>query len=157
MVESKNGNGGSLETPPSTKPYLLRAIYEWCVDSGFTPQILVDTRSEEVEVPSHYIQDNRIILNIHPQSVRDFELGNEYLLFSARFSGKPFAITVPIDSVLAVYSRENGQGIVFQNETENSDSESDSGLVEQQPPESDTKPAPDKPGSKSSNHLKLIK
>ncbi len=101
-------------TPGSTKPYLIRAIYDWCLDEGQTPQIMVDVNVDDVAVPASYVKDGKIVLNLHPNSVRQMEMGNEYLLFSARFSGRAEEIIVPVDSVLAVYARENGQGIVFQ-------------------------------------------
>ena len=98
----------------STKPYLVRAIYDWSLDEGLTPQIMVDVEVQGVVVPLNYVKDGKIVLNLHPNSVRDLELGNDYLLFSARFSGRAENITIPIEAVLAVYARENGQGIVFQ-------------------------------------------
>ena len=98
----------------STKPYLVRAIYDWSLDEGLTPQIMVDVDMPGVIVPLNYVKDGKIVLNLHPSSVRDLELGNDYLLFSARFSGRAENITIPIEAVLAVYARENGQGIVFQ-------------------------------------------
>jgi stringent starvation protein B len=113
MTTSDNGDG---DAPPSTstRPYLVRALYQWALANTFTPQVLVATEHQQVQVPLQHIKENRIVLNIHPQSVRGLELGNEYLCFSARFSGKSFDIVVPVDAILAVYSRENGQGIVFQ-------------------------------------------
>ena len=98
----------------STRPYLVRAIYDWSLDQGLTPQIMVDVTMPEVDVPMAYAQDGKIVLNLHPNSVRGLELGDEYLMFSARFSGRPEDIVIPVESVLAVYARENGQGIVFQ-------------------------------------------
>ena len=100
----------------STKPYLLRAIYEWAVDHGMTPQVLVDAGVAEVVVPRDCIKDGRIVLTIHPRSVQGLQLGNEDLLFSTRFAGKPFAVRIPVAAVAAIYCRENGQGIVFQGE-----------------------------------------
>ena len=97
----------------STKPYLLRAIYEWAIDHAMTPQVLVEAGVEEVVVPTGCIKDGRIVLTIHPQSVQGLQMGNEYLLFSARFAGKPFEVRIPVAAVSAVYCRENGRGIVF--------------------------------------------
>lgn len=100
----------------STKPYLLRAIYDWAIDHHLTPQVLVDvnTDAEQVIVPIDYIKEGRIVLTIHPQSVMDLEMGNQDLRFSARFTGKPFEICIPIAAVVAIYCKENGQGIAFQ-------------------------------------------
>jgi stringent starvation protein B len=136
----------------STKPYLVRAIYEWALDNGFTPQVLVATDIEGVQVPRQYVKENQIVLNIHPKSVTGLELGNEFLWCSARFSGTAMEITVPMPAVSAIYARENGQGIVFQDE------------VTEMPPPSD--PARDReeagvrenearPGTAS--HLKVVK
>ncbi len=100
----------------STRPYLLRAIHEWALDNGLTPQILVAADVHGVEVPRQYVNDSQIILNIHPRSVSGLEMGNEYVMFSARFDGKPMNVSIPITAVNAIYTRENGQGIVFQSE-----------------------------------------
>lgn len=98
----------------STKPYLIRAIFDWCIDEEQTPQVMVDVSIAGVEVPVGYANEGKIVLNLHPNAVRGLELGNEYLMFSARFAGKSEDIVVPVEAVLAVYARENGQGIVFQ-------------------------------------------
>ena len=133
--------------PPSTRPYLIRAIYEWSLDNNFTPQILVSTSHENVSVPPEHIRDNQMVLNIHPRSVKNLEMGNEYIMCSARFSGRGFELVVPVASVLAVYARENGQGIVFQ------DDGSDSPAPSPNEPQSDsTSPSGDK-----GSHLKLVK
>ena len=97
----------------SSRPYIIRAIYEWIVDNGLTPYILVDTRSEAVVVPESFIENNRIILNISPMATHDLSLGNEHVSFSARFSGSPLDVFIPTSSVLAIYAQENGQGMMF--------------------------------------------
>lgn len=97
----------------TTKPYLIRAIREWAIDNGLTPQILVDTSLEEVQVPEQFITDGQIILNIGGQAAQMHEMTNERLRFSARFRGAPFEVNVPVSAVLAIYARENGQGIFF--------------------------------------------
>lgn len=100
----------------SLKPYLLRALYDWAVDHGLTPQVLVDVAAGggEVSVPAAQVKDGRIALNIHPRAVAGLEMGNERLAFSARFGGKKFAVRVPVTAVTAIFCRENGQGIAFQ-------------------------------------------
>ena len=104
----------------SSRPYLVRAIHEWIVDNSLTPQLLVDAQTTGAHVPTDYIQDGKIVLNISATAVRDFQISNEYLTFSARFSGKPFSIEVPIKAVLAVYAAENGVGMAFKGEDDDS-------------------------------------
>jgi len=98
----------------STKPYFLRAIREWALDNNLTPQLLVDTSHENVSVPDAYINDSQILLNISDQAVNGLVLGNEEIVFSARFNGSPWQISVPIAAVMAVFTREDGQGIFFE-------------------------------------------
>lgn len=97
----------------STRPYLLRAINEWVLDNGMTPYLLVDTIMEGIHVPQDYIQNNQIILNIHPDAVHHLLIDNEAITFSARFNGKSHQIYVPINSVTAIYAKETGKGLVF--------------------------------------------
>jgi stringent starvation protein B len=95
------------------KLYLLRAVYDWAVDNHFTPQVLVDATAAGVSVPSNYVQDGRIVLNIHPRAVGRFEFAAEALRFAARFGGQSLSVEVPYAAVLAIYARENNQGITF--------------------------------------------
>jgi stringent starvation protein B len=96
----------------STRPYLIRALYEWCTDNGFTPfiAVLVD---ETVRVPNEYVKDGEIVLNISFDATSSLELGNEFIEFKGRFGGIARDILVPVDHVLAIYARENGQGMAF--------------------------------------------
>ncbi len=98
---------------PSTKPYLMRAIYEWCVDSGFTPYLAV-TVDSATSVPMEYVKDGQIVLNVGPLAVERFKMGNESVEFSARFNGIARQISIPIGAVAAIYARENGQGLSFE-------------------------------------------
>lgn len=100
----------------STRPYLIRAIREWAMDNGLTPQLVVNASIDGVAIPDSYVQEGKIVLNVHTQAVRSLELGNEVITFSARFGGVSHAIRLPIHSILAVFARENGQGIFFQEE-----------------------------------------
>jgi len=95
------------------KLYILRAVHDWAVDQGFTPHVLVDATLPGVRVPPGYVENGRIVLNIHPRSVDRFELVDDWLRFSARFGAQSFLIEIPSAAVLAVYARENGQGISF--------------------------------------------
>ncbi len=97
----------------STKPYLLRALYEWCVDNGYTPHLAVrvDSRSQ---VPSEYVRNGEITLNVSPSAVHKLQMGNELIEFSARFAGVARQISVPVAGVYALYARETGQGMTFE-------------------------------------------
>ena len=96
----------------STKPYLLRALYEWCVDNGYTPHLAVkvDSRSQ---VPSEYVRNGEITLNVAPSAVHKFQMGNELVEFSARFAGVARQISVPVACIHALYARETGHGMTF--------------------------------------------
>ena len=96
----------------STRPYLLRALHEWCTDNGLTPYVavLVDAT---VQVPMEYVKDGEIVLNVSYDATSGLVLGNDYIEFKARFAGVPRDILVPVKRVLAIYSRENGQGMAF--------------------------------------------
>jgi stringent starvation protein B len=96
----------------STRPYLLRALHEWCTDNGFTPYIAVHVDAS-VQVPPEYVKNNEIVLNIGFEATSALQLGNQFIEFKARFGGVPRAIVVPVDHVVAIYARENGQGMAF--------------------------------------------
>lgn len=97
----------------SNRPYLLRALYEWIADNGMTPHILVEAGADGVDVPDQAVQKGKVILNIDNVAVRELDLGNAWLTFKARFSGSEHDVTVPIEAVLAIYAKENGQGMMF--------------------------------------------
>jgi len=102
----------------SNRPYLLRAFYEWITDNHLTPYILVDAETPGVEVPKEFVEQGKIILNISQNAVQRLKITNQIVEFDASFSGNPVSIYVPIKSVLAIYARENGRGMVFTQETE---------------------------------------
>jgi len=97
----------------SNKPYLLRALYEWITDNGLTPHVLVDAEFEGVDVPDHSVQKGKVVLNIASGATENLLLDNESIRFRARFSGNPYPIIVPMNAVIAIYARENGQGMMF--------------------------------------------
>jgi len=97
----------------SNRPYLIRALYEWIVDNNLTPHMLVDTAHDSVEVPRAFVENGRIILNVSPEATHSLVLGNDAITFNARFSGTAMDVHVPVSSVLAIYARENGQGMMF--------------------------------------------
>ena len=95
------------------KLYLLRAVYDWAVENGHTPHVIVDAGYPGVQVPSNSVQEGRVVLNISPRAVHRFELGTDAMRFSARFGGKPFDVECPLGAIRAIYARENGQGVGF--------------------------------------------
>jgi len=97
----------------SSRPYIIRAIYEWIADHDCTPHLLVDVNQEGVDVPQAYVTDGQIVLNISASAVVGLEMGNELILFNGRFGGIATDIVVPIKAILGIYARENGQGMVF--------------------------------------------
>ena len=101
----------------STRPYLLRALYEWCSDQGFTPYIVV-WADEEVQVPREYVKDGQIVLNISADAADGLKIDNEWVHFHARFGGVAREIFVPVNRVIAIYARENGQGMAFPGPTD---------------------------------------
>ncbi|MCB1734169.1 MAG: ClpXP protease specificity-enhancing factor [Gammaproteobacteria bacterium] len=97
----------------SSRPYLLRALYDWIVDNGLTPHLLVNAEFPQARVPVQYVEQGRIVLNIAQRAVSGLLMTNEDVSFSARFGGQPMTVHVPIGGVVAIYARENGQGMFF--------------------------------------------
>ena len=122
-----------------SQPYLVRAIYEWIVDNELTPYVLINAENDATHVPRQYVENGKIVLNLGPVAVNNLNMANDYIAFNARFAGKAMDVSFPVSSVLAIYAKENGQGMVF-----------NEGEGENPPPE----PGPDKPGRPS---LKLVK
>jgi len=128
-----------------SRPYLIRALYEWIGDNGMTPHILADANAEGTELPRQFVEDGRIVLNIGPNAVRNLLLGNDAVEFGARFSGTPMTVRVPIGAVLAIYARESGKGMVFTEEDGGGD----------QPPEP---PTPEEGGDRPARpSLRVVK
>ena len=105
-------NDESLPMTPN-RPYLLRAIYDWITDNNLTPYILVDASREGVRVPPQVIKNGQVVLNLAMRAVASLDLGNDWISFQARFSGKSQSILIPVTAVLALYAQENGQGMMF--------------------------------------------
>ena len=125
----------------TTKPYLLRAIYEWCIDSGYTPHlsVVVDSRTR---VPMEYVKEGKIVMNLSPSATHGMVIDNHWIQFAARFNGVSRQIEVPMDAVAGIFARENGEGLGFEvNATSSSDTAS---LNKSSPP--DDEPTPPKPG-----------
>ena len=100
------------EQGTSTRPYLIRALHDWCTDNGFTPYIAVAVAAG-VQVPMEYVKNNEIVLNVGFEATSSLQLGNDFIEFKARFGGVAREIRVPVDHVVAIYARENGQGMAF--------------------------------------------
>ena len=132
----------------STKPYFIRALFDWIVDNNCTPHIVVDTRDERCKVPTQFIKNNTIVLNVAPSAVRHLELGAETVSFGARFGGTAYEIVVPVASIRAIYARENNQGLAFEEET---NAVTDDAAPAAEAP-SDTPKAP-----KKAPHLTIVK
>lgn len=96
-----------------SQPYLVRAIYEWIVDNELTPYVLVNAENDTAHLPHQYVENGKIVLNLGPVAVNNLEMANDYIAFNARFAGKPMDVSFPVTSVLAIYAKENGQGMVF--------------------------------------------
>ncbi|MDR1661593.1 MAG: ClpXP protease specificity-enhancing factor [Azoarcus sp.] len=129
----------------STKPYLIRAIHEWCVDQGFTPYlaVLVD---EHARVPPGYARDGQIVLNVAPEATHQLVMNNEHVTFQARFNGVAHHIVAPIDNITAIYARENGQGMAFEPRAPDG-----------APAKEGDRPPPDDRPPPRGSHLKIIK
>ncbi|NOQ80905.1 MAG: ClpXP protease specificity-enhancing factor [Methylophaga sp.] len=98
------------------KPYLIRAIYDWLLDNNQTPYLLVNAALDGVQVPLEFINDGKIVLNIDPSAVRNYHADNDWISFSARFSGKAMELFIPINSIQSIYGKENNQGMFFPDE-----------------------------------------
>lgn len=157
-----------MSTDPTTKPYLIRAIRDWALDQGYTPHLLVDAGVEGVRVPEQHVEDGKIVLNVSNNAVGEIELNNEWILFSARFGGVSHNIDVPITAVLAIFAKENGHGLFFQQTEAAVDGESGPAMIPQTKEKEleshlsaiDGKVPQDKKASRKStgkkNHLKLV-
>lgn len=126
---------------PSTRPYLIRAIHEWCCDNGFTPYIAVAV-DQWVQVPREFVKDGEIVLNTSYDATGNLRLGNDCIEFKARFGGVAREIRVPVDHVLAIYARENGQGMAFPPpERESAQAQSEQPSPDEPPPSGNGRPA----------------
>lgn len=115
------------ETMKSSRPYIMRALYDWILENNCTPYVLVDASLDGVVVPAQYVKDDQIVLNISPDAVVDLLISNEAVAFNGRFGGVATDVYVPVTAVIGIYARENGQGMVF-------DPEEISGPSPEEPP-----------------------
>lgn len=121
-----------MSSMTSNRPYLIRALFDWIVDNGLTPHLLVNAEAKGVVVPEQFVQDGRIVLNISPGAVRNLELSNQGITFEARFGGIPMEVHVFPSAVLGLYAKENGRGMLFPEEDQEGE----------QPPDEPTPPTP---------------
>jgi stringent starvation protein B len=140
----------------SSRPYFIRALYDWIVDNSLTPYLVVHAASDGVEVPQEFVnKDGQILLNIAPRAVMEFSLTNEGIMFKARFGGIPREIYVPSYAVLGVYARENGQGMMFDPELPSSEPPPSKPTTKGRKTES--VPSPNKPKTDSRPSLRVVK
>lgn len=130
----------------SKRPYLVRAMHEWMGDNGHTPHIVIDASVDSVTVPSEHIKDGKIILNISHSAAHNLKLTNAAVSFRARFSGVPFDVWVPISSVMGIYAKETGQGMIFSH-----------GADKPEPPEGPEGPEDQEKLRGNRSHLKVVK
>lgn len=135
-----------------SKPYLMRALYEWIVDNECTPYMLVAAEAPGVMVPEGFAEDGQIVLNLSPTAVRTFIMNNEVVSFEARFAGTSHQLLVPVHAVLAVYARENGQGMFFEPEMPSEETLASEGEAPEQP---EPDPGPPRPDGRPS--LRIVK
>jgi stringent starvation protein B len=148
----------SPETP-SQQPYLLRALYEWCVDAGLTPYIVVRVDAY-TRVPAGYVRGGEIVLNVTPDAVQQMEMGNEWVSFRARFGGVAQLVEVPTVNVLAIYARETGEGMTFTTPVSMPAEEGAEDIAEIpviKPADDDPPPAPPQPPAKGKPKLRVVK
>lgn len=156
---------GNTGTPPMTsqRPYVLRALYEWIVDNGMTPHVLVNASVPGVRVPTHVVKDGQVVLNIADRAVGRLQMGNDVLSFSARFGGVSQNVVVPLAAVMAIYARETGQGMALPEDPRLPQAETD-GSVEADDaetampvsePSAPASPSDEPP--KRGSHLRIIK
>lgn len=134
-------------TMTSSRPYLIRALYEWIVDNQLTPHLLVNATMPGVSVPEKHIRDGKIVLNIAPEAIMQLNMTNEWVNFEARFSGVPYQIRLPVMSIEAIYAMENGRGMVFEHELTDHD----------QPPPVDPNPSKSDKKGVTRPSLKVVK
>ena len=127
---------------PSTKPYLLRALWEWCVDNGFTPHLAVQVNGQTM-VPREFVREGQIVLNLGPEATNKLQMGNDLIEFQARFGGVARQLSIPVIQVAAIYARENGAGMAFEIDSDTDEVGKDAiPLAAQQQDDEDPPPPP---------------
>ena len=108
------------------RPYLLRGLYEWIIDNKMTPHIILNVEKVDTDIPREHIENGKLVLNIHPNAVKDLEIGNKYIRFKTRFGGRSVPVVAEINAVVAIYTKENGKGMIFPVEEQDTDLPEDS-------------------------------
>ena len=140
----------SDENMSSAKPYLIRALHQWIIDNGMTPLVVVQGTNPLLDIPAHLTEDDTVVFNISYDAADRLDIGNEFIGFHARFSGQSYSVSLPIGLISAIYSRENGKGMMFDVDDANTDAETTVA-------EETTKPAlAEEPKANSKSHLKLV-
>lgn len=133
----------------SSRPYLVRALYEWILDNQCTPYLLVNAEYPDAAVPAAFVEDGQIVLNLSPSAVRELHMDNELISFDGRFGGVAQQVWIPIGAIMAIYARENGQGMVFELEP--------SAPLPAEPEGGDKPPQPPRPDGGGRPSLKVVK
>ena len=134
----------------SQRPYLVRAMHEWMTDNGKTPHLVIDAAQSGVQVPDVHVKDGKIVLNCSYSATKNLVIGNDLVEFEARFDGKPRLIRAPMDTVLGIYARETGEGMLFTDQDDGDGDAAPSDSNDDDGPE----PSPDGPGR---SHLRIVK
>ncbi len=141
----------------SSRPYLVRALYEWIVDNDCTPHMLVNADYRDVQIPQGFASDGQIVLNVSPSAIRHLHMDNDAVSFEGRFGGVPHSLFVPIGAILGIYARENGQGMVFDLESPLGDEEAVEFLEEVEPDDDVPPPDGQPPRPTGRPSLKVVK
>jgi stringent starvation protein B len=142
----------------SSRPYLVRALYEWIVDNDCTPHMLVNADYRDVRVPAGFASDGQIVLNVSPSAVRHLHMDNEAVSFEGRFGGVSHSLFVPVGAILGIYARENGQGMVFDLESTVADDDEEADFIEGVEADDDLPPPDSQPPRPSGRpSLKVVK
>lgn len=147
-----------MQTMTSTKPYLIRAIHEWCSDQGLTPYIVVIVRGQ-MQVPMEYVKNGEIVLNASYNATRNLTLGNDFITFSARFNGVSREVVIPVGAVVSIFAKENGEGMGFEYDEDVQTGLQSAGedVAETAAAEERPEPEPQPPAGGGRSHLRVVK
>lgn len=141
----------------SSRPYMLRALYDWIVDNDCTPYLSVDATLHGVDVPDQFAGQDQVVLNLAPMAIRELDISNEMVVFLARFGGRAFHVRVPVGAVMAIYAQENGQGMVFEVEAQSESSATPEAASHHEHPPQEPDPNSSGKPPKGRPSLKIVK